>query len=107
MLFTRLGVDEMWMDERELANVKSTLLHEQSSSESPAFRSLVKNLEEARARLKQSLNPETKLKLDLFGVLGEARREVAIRDGVVKKQEEEPEELMTQLEFILVARGLV
>ena len=76
----------MWMDERELANVKSTLLHEQNSSESPALRSLVKNLEEERARLEQSLNAETKLKLDLFGALGEARREVAIRDGVVGRR---------------------
>ena len=44
---------------------------------------------------------ETKLNLDLFGKLGEARMEVAIRDEVVKKQEE----LRAQPQFVLVARG--
>lgn len=74
--------DKLRSVERELQNVKSTLLHEQrqSSSFSPAH---YKQLQENCSHLEASLVDETKLKLDLFSALGEARREVGVRWVVV------------------------
>lgn len=92
--------------ERELQNVKSTLLLEQknkevslylqyqsairikfltnylcfqSTAESARLRSLLTTLQDQNAHLESSLSAETRLKLDLFSALGEARRQLSIR----------------------------
>jgi DNA repair exonuclease SbcCD ATPase subunit len=91
--------------ERELQNVKSTLLHEQKNKESSAetarLLSLLSALQDQNAHLESSLSAETRLKLDLFSALGEARRQLQIRDSFLKSKEEELDEVRGQLVELL------
>ncbi|CAL8122306.1 unnamed protein product [Orchesella dallaii] len=86
--------------ERELQNVKSTLLLEQKnkecSAEAARLRSLLTSLQDQNAHLESSLSAETRLKLDLFSALGEARRQLSIRENLIKSKEEELEDVRSQ-----------
>lgn len=80
--------------------MKSTLLLEQKNKESSAetarLRSLLTTLQDQNAHLESSLSAETRLKLDLFSALGEARRQLSIRENLIKTKEDELEEVRAQ-----------
>ncbi|OXA55690.1 Macoilin [Folsomia candida] len=79
----KISEDKTIRLERELQNVKSTLMLEQKNKESSAetakLLSLLSALQDQNAHLESSLGAETRLKLDLFSALGEARRQLSIR----------------------------
>ena len=50
-----------------------------SQQEKEVLINALKQLEEKNQQLKQTLSAETKLKLDLFSALGEAKRELQIK----------------------------
>lgn len=101
----KVAEDKIIRLERELQNVKSTLMLEQknkevvpsepffkwrctnlsnnfspqASAETAKLMSLLTALQDQNAHLESSLSAETRLKLDLFSALGEARRQLSIR----------------------------
>ncbi|CAB0017546.1 unnamed protein product [Nesidiocoris tenuis] len=58
-------------------------------------------LQDKTAHLENSLSAETRIKLDLFSALGEAKRHLEIRDSHIRNQEREIEELKAKLAQVL------
>nr|XP_031829828.1 macoilin isoform X3 [Nomia melanderi] len=54
-------------------------------------------LQDKTAHLEDSLSAETRIKLDLFSALGEARRQLEIKDSLIRSQEKEIEMLKTKI----------
>ncbi|XP_012530914.1 macoilin-1 isoform X2 [Monomorium pharaonis] len=54
-------------------------------------------LQDKNAHLENSLSAETRIKLDLFSALGEVKRQLEIREGVIRSQEKEIEMLKTKI----------
>ncbi|XP_076235922.1 macoilin-1 isoform X4 [Calliopsis andreniformis] len=54
-------------------------------------------LQDKTAHLEDSLSAETRIKLDLFSALGEAKRQVEIRDSLIRSQEKEIEMLKAKI----------
>ncbi|XP_060522754.1 macoilin-1 isoform X2 [Cylas formicarius] len=65
------------------------------------LRSAVAALQEKNADLENSLSAETRIKLDLFSALGDAKRQLEIRDSVTRAQEKEIEELKGKIAQVL------
>ncbi|XP_044759369.1 macoilin-2 isoform X2 [Coccinella septempunctata] len=58
-------------------------------------------MQEKNTHLENSLSAETRIKLDLFSALGEAKRQVEIRDSANRAQEKEIEELKSKIAQVL------
>lgn len=58
-------------------------------------------LRERAQHLERSLSAETRIKLDLFSALGEAKRQLEIREGLIRTQEKEIEELKAKIAQML------
>lgn len=58
-------------------------------------------MQDKNAHLENSLSAETRIKLDLFSALGEAKRQLEIRESVVRAQEKEIEELKSKIAQVL------
>ncbi|XP_024869150.1 macoilin-1-like isoform X4 [Temnothorax curvispinosus] len=54
-------------------------------------------LQDKNAHLENSLSAETRIKLDLFSALGEVKRQLEIREGLIRSQEKEIEMLKTKI----------
>ncbi|XP_063916196.1 macoilin isoform X2 [Zophobas morio] len=58
-------------------------------------------MQEKNAHLENSLSAETRIKLDLFSALGEAKRQLEIRESSNRTQEREIEELKSKIAQVL------
>ncbi|KYQ57910.1 Macoilin [Trachymyrmex zeteki] len=54
-------------------------------------------LQDKNAHLENSLSAETRIKLDLFSALGEVKRQLEIRESLIRSQEKEIEMLKTKI----------
>jgi len=61
----------------------------------------LKGVQEKNRQLECKLSDETKLKMDLFSALGEAKREISIREGLLGKKEKEVSEMSAKIAELL------
>lgn len=61
----------------------------------------LKATQEKKDLLEQSLSSETKVKMDLFSALGEAKREVSMKDDLVRSQKDHITELKAKIAEVL------
>ncbi|KAK6297187.1 hypothetical protein J4Q44_G00317700 [Coregonus suidteri] len=69
--------------------------------------SALSTLQQKAQRLEYNLSAETRIKLDLFSALGDARRQLEIAQGKVMKQEKEISDMKQKIaEFMAVSPGM-
>jgi len=91
-------------DERCLAadrEVQCLRQYKESHNESEILMSALSAMQDKNAHLENSLSAETRIKLDLFSALGEAKRQLEIRENVIRQQEREMEELKGKMAQVL------
>ncbi|KAG8189874.1 hypothetical protein JTE90_023380 [Oedothorax gibbosus] len=66
-----------------------------------ALVSALKAMEEKNARLENSLSAETRLKLDLFSALGEAKRQLEIAQALLSQKDKEIDELKSKIAEVM------
>ncbi|XP_048479050.1 macoilin [Plutella xylostella] len=76
---------------------------EDSSSPHSRLASAYTSLQERASHLERALSAETRVKLDLLSALGEAKRQLTIREGLITKQEKEMQELKAQMLAVMPA----
>ncbi|CAG0881476.1 unnamed protein product [Cyprideis torosa] len=84
--------------ERELESCRASMGQQQ---EKDALTCAVSALEDMNQQLKQTLSAETKLKLDLFSALGEAKRQLEIKTNQLALKEKEVIDLHSRLGEVL------
>merc|ERR1719188_2692571 len=61
----------------------------------------LKATQEKKDLLEQSLSAETKVKMDLFSALGEAKRELSMKDDAIRSQKDHITELKAKIAEVL------
>ncbi|KAK9504984.1 hypothetical protein O3M35_009145 [Rhynocoris fuscipes] len=84
--------------DRELQNL---MQYKESQTGAEMLMKAVSVLQDKNSHLENSLSAETRIKLDLFSALGEAKRHLEIRDSVIRAQEREIEELKGKMAQVL------
>ncbi|XP_033327417.1 macoilin-1 isoform X3 [Megalopta genalis] len=84
-------------EERCSALEKDVTRCKENHKESEILLGALNVLQDKTAHLEDSLSAETRIKLDLFSVLGEARRELEVKDSLIRSQEKEIEMLKTKI----------
>ncbi|XP_076652165.1 macoilin-1 isoform X1 [Halictus rubicundus] len=84
-------------DERCSALEKDVSRCKENHKESEILLGALNALQDKTAHLEDSLSAETRIKLDLFSALGEARRQLEIKDSLIRSQEKEIEMLKTKI----------
>uniref|UniRef100_A0A5S6Q6Q8 Macoilin n=1 Tax=Trichuris muris TaxID=70415 RepID=A0A5S6Q6Q8_TRIMR len=78
---------------RELDEQLESLRSYKESNDVEVLAGVVAAMESKNTHLEESLSSETRIKLDLFSALGDARRQHEITQGLLKKKEEEVDKL--------------
>uniref|UniRef100_A0A023F247 Macoilin n=1 Tax=Triatoma infestans TaxID=30076 RepID=A0A023F247_TRIIF len=84
--------------DREL---QSLIQYKESQTGAEMLMKAVSVLQDKNSHLENSLSAETRIKLDLFSALGEAKRHLEIRDSMIRAQEREIEELKGKMAQVL------
>ncbi len=84
--------------ERELYNMK---IYKESHGDPEVLANALDTLKGKNMQLEAKLSDETKLKMDLFSALGEAKREISIRDGYLKNKAKECSDLKVKIAELL------
>ncbi|KZC07268.1 PREDICTED: macoilin-1 [Dufourea novaeangliae] len=84
-------------DERYSALEKDIARCKENHKESEILLAALNALQDKTAHLEDSLSAETRIKLDLFSALGEARRQLEIKESLIRSQEKEIEMLKTKI----------
>ncbi|XP_076179928.1 macoilin isoform X4 [Ptiloglossa arizonensis] len=84
-------------DERCSALEKDVTRCKENHKESEILLGALNALQDKTAHLEDSLSAETRIKLDLFSALGEAKRQLEIRENVIRSQEKEMETLKAKI----------
>ncbi|XP_050446688.1 macoilin-1 isoform X2 [Cataglyphis hispanica] len=77
--------------EKDIARCK------ENHRESEILLAALNALQDKNAHLENSLSAETRIKLDLFSALGEAKRQLEIRESLIRSHEKEIEMLKTKI----------
>ncbi|CAK9805708.1 Maco1a [Anthophora plagiata] len=72
-------------------------LEKENHKESELLRGALNVMQDKTAHLEDSLSAETRIKLDLFSALGEAKRQLEIRESLIRSQEKEIEMLKAKI----------
>ncbi|EEB13966.1 Macoilin, putative [Pediculus humanus corporis] len=91
-------------EERILASdreIQSLRQYNENHNEKEIIMSALAAMQEKNAHLENSLSAETKIKLDLFSALGEAKRQLELRESHIRNQEKELEELKGKMAQVL------
>ncbi|KAG8248840.1 transmembrane protein 57 [Homalodisca vitripennis] len=91
-------------EERCLAierDVQCLRQYKENHNESEILMSALSAMQDKNAHLENSLSAETRIKLDLFSALGEAKRQLEIRENLIRQQEREMEELKAKMAQVL------
>ncbi|KAK6628136.1 hypothetical protein RUM44_010619 [Polyplax serrata] len=94
----KLKEERILSGEREIQNLRQ---YKENHSDTEILMSALSAMQEKNAHLENSLSAETKIKLDLFSALGEAKRQLEIRENVIRNQEKELEELKGKMAQVL------
>ncbi|XP_046737488.1 macoilin-1 isoform X2 [Diprion similis] len=84
-------------DERYAALEKDVARCKESHGETEILLGAFSALQDKNAHLENSLSAETRIKLDLFSALGEAKRQLEIRESLIRTQEKEIETLKAKI----------
>uniref|UniRef100_T1HCJ0 Macoilin n=1 Tax=Rhodnius prolixus TaxID=13249 RepID=T1HCJ0_RHOPR len=84
--------------DRELQGL---IQYKESQTGAEMLMKAVSVLQDKNSHLENSLSAETRIKLDLFSALGEAKRHLEIRDSMIRAQEREIEELKGKMAQVL------
>ncbi|XP_014606307.1 PREDICTED: macoilin-1-like isoform X3 [Polistes canadensis] len=84
-------------DERCNALEKDATRCKENQRESEILLGALNELQEKTRHLENSLSAETRIKLDLFSALGEAKRQLEIRESLIRSQEKEIEMLKAKI----------
>ncbi|KAJ1522174.1 hypothetical protein ONE63_002484 [Megalurothrips usitatus] len=84
--------------ERELINLQQL---KENQADAEILMSALTAMQEKNAHLENSLSAETRIKLDLFSALGEAKRQLEIRDALLRQQEREVEDMNSKMAQVL------
>ncbi|XP_014479349.1 PREDICTED: macoilin-1 isoform X2 [Dinoponera quadriceps] len=84
-------------EERCNALEKDAARCKENHRESEILLSALNALQDKNAHLENSLSAETRIKLDLFSALGEVKRQLEIRESLIRSQEKEIEMLKTKI----------
>ncbi|EFN73686.1 Macoilin [Camponotus floridanus] len=76
---------------------KDTARCKENHRESEILLAALNALQDKNAHLENSLSAETRIKLDLFSALGEAKRQLEIRESLIRSHEKEIEILKTKI----------
>ncbi|GAB1605369.1 macoilin-like isoform X1 [Argonauta hians] len=80
--------------EREVQSLRQ---YKENQSDSEILMSALAAMQDKNAHLENSLSAETRLKLDLFSALGDAKREIEILKNIVQKKELEITEIKSKM----------
>ncbi|RXG53240.1 hypothetical protein Avbf_05303 [Armadillidium vulgare] len=75
--------------------------YKDSQSETEVLMSALSAMQDKNTHLESSLSAETKVKLDLFSALGEAKRQLSISQNQITTKDKEIEELKTKITEVL------
>ncbi|KRT78572.1 hypothetical protein AMK59_8581 [Oryctes borbonicus] len=92
---------EHWTEERIASLERENALLVDKIREADILRSALESIQEKNTHLENNLSAETRIKLDLFSALGEAKRQLEIKDMAIKTQEKEIEELKSKIAQVL------
>ncbi|KAJ9584796.1 hypothetical protein L9F63_020850, partial [Diploptera punctata] len=90
--------DRFLAAEREMQSLRQ---YKESHNEAEILMSALSAMQDKNAHLENSLSAETRIKLDLFSALGEAKRQLEIQESVIRAREKEIEELKTKIAQVL------
>ncbi|XP_021939763.1 macoilin-1 isoform X2 [Zootermopsis nevadensis] len=94
----KLKDDRYLAAEREMQSLRQ---YKESHNETEILMSALSAMQDKNAHLENSLSAETRIKLDLFSALGEAKRQLEIRESLIRTQEKEIEELKSKIAQVL------
>ncbi|KAL0275614.1 UNVERIFIED_CONTAM: hypothetical protein PYX00_003417 [Menopon gallinae] len=94
----KLKEERILSSEREIQSLRQ---YRDNHSETEILMSALSAMQDKTTHLENSLSAETKIKLDLFSALGEAKRQLEIRENLIRTQEKELEELKGKLAQVL------
>lgn len=77
------------------------LQYKESHNEAEMLMAALSALRDKTSHLEDSLSAETRIKLDLFSALGEAKRQLEIKDSLVRAHEKEVAELKGKMAQVL------
>lgn len=81
--------------------VQSLRQLKEQQSETEVLMSALAAMQDKTNHLENSLSAETRLKLDLFSALGEAKRQMEILQGVIQKRDEEIADLKSKMSEVM------
>ncbi|KAJ8959099.1 hypothetical protein NQ318_022356 [Aromia moschata] len=90
-----------WQDERLQALERENTALAEQLRDTDILMSALSAMQEKNVHLENSLSAETRIKLDLFSALGEAKRQLEIRENANRAQEKEIEELKGKIAQVL------
>jgi len=87
---------------RQLERDSQTLRqYQDAQNETEVLMSALSAMQDKNAHLEKSLSAETRLKLDLFSALGEAKRQIEIHQGLLLQREQEIRELKSKVAEVM------
>ncbi|KAG9283016.1 macoilin [Astyanax mexicanus] len=108
--YKQLQLDYQGKENRVLAlekEMESLQKHRCTEQEADAMLSALSSLQDKAQHLEYNLSAETRLKLDLFSALGDARRQLELAQVKLVKQEQEIKEMKQKIaEVMAVAPGM-
>ncbi|KAK9887915.1 hypothetical protein WA026_000218 [Henosepilachna vigintioctopunctata] len=90
-----------WAEEKCKQSERENAMLAEQLRDTDILMSALSAMQEKNTHLENSLSAETRIKLDLFSALGEAKRQLEIRDSANRAQEKEIEELKSKIAQVL------
>ncbi|PIK50967.1 hypothetical protein BSL78_12135 [Apostichopus japonicus] len=90
--------EKLWDLERKVGQLQD---RQETQSHNERLMSNLMVLQEKTTKLETSLSAETRLKMDLFSALGDARRQLEISEGQLMKKEQEIHDLKSKIADIM------
>ncbi|XP_071438913.1 macoilin [Hetaerina americana] len=94
----KLKEDRCLTAEREMQTLRQ---YKESHNETEILMSALSAMQDKNAHLENSLSAETRIKLDLFSALGEAKRQLEIHENVIRAQDKEIDDLKRKIAQVL------
>lgn len=94
----KLRDEKIQQMERQAQSLSS---YQENIGSTQALVSALNAMEEKNARLENSLSAETRLKLDLFSALGEAKRQLEIAQTMLSQKDKEIDELKSKIAEVM------
>ncbi|KAI4456243.1 macoilin [Holotrichia oblita] len=92
---------QRWAEERIASLERENSILMDKIHETDILRSALESIQDKNTHLENNLSAETRIKLDLFSALGEAKRQLEIKDLANRAQEKEIEELKSKIAQVL------